>query len=303
MPSRSSLARLLQLASLFQMALALGWLLARWSVSPAQAVLGAAGIMFIAPLALAVEFVLVWHVGRGDSAPKPTPLQLVCAWVSETAHLFRTFYWRQPYRWRAVPDQLDPVCAGRTGVVLVHGFMCNRGFWNAWMRELRGRGRAYVAVNLEPVFTSIDDYAAAIEEAVAKVRLCTGRPPLLVCHSMGGLAARAWWRRYGAPGAVAGLLTIGTPHGGTWLARMSSRVNGRQMRLGSDWLRQLAGEEAGRPLPPHACWYSNCDNVVFPASTATLPMGERHFVPGQPHVALAFHPEVRRDFLDWLDRS
>ena len=98
------------------------------------------------------------------------------------------------------------------------------------------------------------------------------------------------------------MLTIGTPHGGTWLARWSTRTNGRQMRLHSDWLLQLSADEARRPLPRHACWYSNCDNVVFPASTALLPFGEQHFVPGQAHVALAFHPEVHRGFLDWLDR-
>ena len=303
MPSRSRLARLLQLATVSQIALALGWLIARWPISPVQALAGAALVMFIAPLALAVEFVLVSRIGARDPAPKPTFLQLLRAWLAETAHLFRTFYWRQPYRWKAVPDHLGAACAGRTGVVLVHGFMCNRGFWNAWMSDLHGRGRAFVAVNLEPVFGSIDGYAEAVEGAVARVRECTGLPPLLVCHSMGGLAARAWWRRYGRAGAVAGLLTVGTPHGGTWLARLSTRVNGRQMRLCSDWLRQLAAAESQRPLPPHACWYSNCDNVVFPASTAVLPLGEQHFVSGQAHVALAFHPQVRRGFLKWLEGS
>jgi triacylglycerol lipase len=41
------------------------------------------------------------------------------------------------------------------------------------------------------VFGGIDDYAPLIEQAVQQVTQATGRPPLLVCHSMGGLAARA----------------------------------------------------------------------------------------------------------------
>jgi hypothetical protein len=303
MPRRSSLARLLQLACLFQVGVALAWLVGRWNAAPVQALLGAVLILFIAPLALAAEFVIVWRIARTDPTPRPTGLQLARAWLSETRQLYGTFYWRQPFRWRLLPDHLDAACAGRTGVVLVHGFVCNRGFWNPWMRELRARGHAFVAVNLEPVFASIDAYAGAIEEAVQRVARCTGRPPLLVCHSMGGLAARAWWRDAGGQPAVAGLVTIGTPHGGTWIARFSASPNGRQMRLASAWLRRLAAGEAGRPLPPLACWYSNCDNVVFPASTAVLAGGEGRFIAGEPHIALAFHPQVRQAVLALLGRS
>jgi triacylglycerol lipase len=302
MPRQSSLARLLQAACLLQLALATVWLAWRWPNEPVQAVAVAALILGIAPIALAIEFITIARVTRIDTAPQPTAGQLVRAWITETVQLFRTFYWRQPFRWRAVADHLDPACRGRTGVVLVHGFMCNRGFWNAWMTQLRERRHAYIAVNLEPAFGSLDHYARTIDEAVASLSRLTGRPPVLVCHSMGGLAARAWWRQAADHQRVAHLVTIATPHGGTWLARLSRRTNGRQMQWRSHWLRQLSRDEALRPLPPTTCWYSSCDNVVFPASTATLPDADNRFVPGQPHVALAFHPEVRRSFLDLLER-
>jgi triacylglycerol lipase len=302
MPRRSSLARLLQVACLSQLALALLWLAWRWPDAPGQALLGAILVMFIAPAVLAIEFLIVAQLARTDPAPPPTPGQLARAWVSETSHLFRTFYWRQPFCWRAAPDHLDPACSGRVGVVLVHGFMCNRGFWNAWLDDLRSRGHACTAVNLEPVFGSIDDYAGRIGEAVAALTRLTGRAPVLVCHSMGGLAARAWWRDAAARQPIAHLVTIATPHGGTWLARFSNRANGQQMRLHSDWLRRLAQDEASQPLPATTCWYSSCDNVVFPASTATLPAADNRFVPGQPHVALAFHPEVRQGCMELIAR-
>jgi pimeloyl-ACP methyl ester carboxylesterase len=80
------------------------------------------------------------------------------------------------------------------GVVLVHGFLCNRAFWTPWLAPLRARGHAFVAVTLEPAFGSIDDYAPAIEAAVRRVTEATGQAPLIVGHSMGGLAIRAWLR-------------------------------------------------------------------------------------------------------------
>jgi triacylglycerol esterase/lipase EstA (alpha/beta hydrolase family) len=156
-----------------------------------------------------------------------------------------------------------------------------------------------VAVNLEPPFGPIDAYAAAIDDAVARVTAATGRPPLLVCHSMGGLAARAWLRS-SAPGRVCHVVTIGTPHGGTWLGRFSHLHNGRQMRLGSQWVRALPQDIASQV--PFTCWYSNCDNIVFPASTATLPGADNRLVRGAAHVELAFRPEVFAHALEALRR-
>lgn len=302
MPRRSALARLLQVACIAHLALAFAWLAWRWPVSATQAIAGAAAILLVPSAALAIELVIVAFVGRCDPAPRPSIPQLARAWLSETVHLFRTFYWRQPFRWRAEPDHLDPARRGRVGVVLVHGFMCNRGFWNEWLRALRERGHPCMAVNLEPPFAPIETCEDCIEQAVHRMEQLTGRAPVLLCHSMGGLAARAWWRTRGNAGRVAHLATIGSPHGGTWLARLSRRANGRQMRLGGEWLAKLAHDEADRPLPPTTCWYSNCDNVVFPASTATLRGADNLFIAGEPHVALGFHPEVRRSFLELLTR-
>ena len=35
-------------------------------------------------------------------------------------------------------------------VVLVHGYVCNRGFWAPWMARLRAQGHCVIAPNLEP---------------------------------------------------------------------------------------------------------------------------------------------------------
>jgi pimeloyl-ACP methyl ester carboxylesterase len=302
MPSRSRLARRLQVSCALVFALAAGWCAWRWPHSPLQALAGAAFVLAVPSLVLAIELGIVRLVGTAHAdIPAPSVLQLVRAWASEVRHFHHAFCWRQPFRWRAAADTLDDRCHGRTGVVLVHGFMCNRGFWTLWLQRLAAQGRACIAVNLEPVYGSIDGYAQTIDEAVRHVAALTGRPPLLVAHSMGGLAARAWWRVRGRGNTIAHLVTIGSPHGGTWLARLSTRANGRQMRLRNRWLQALAADEKRRPLPAATCWYSNCDNVVFPAATAMLPLGENRFLAGQAHVALAFHPAVLAHCLQVLD--
>ena len=122
-------------------------------------------------------------------------------------------------------------------------------FWTPWLRELRAADRAFVAVDLEPVFGSIDRYVQTIDAAIVRVTAATGQPPLLICHSMGGLAARAWLRD--ADGArVHRIVTLGTPHRGTWLARFGRTANGRQMRMGGEWLQRIDGERTSvRQVP------------------------------------------------------
>ena len=76
---------------------------------------------------------------------------------------------------------LPPAAArGRRGPLLVHGFVCNRGLWNPWLERLHARGIPFVAVDLEPVFGSIDDYVRILENAVQRLERCTGLAPVIV---------------------------------------------------------------------------------------------------------------------------
>jgi triacylglycerol lipase len=274
-----------------------------WGWALAVVLFGTAGHALV----LGFEFICLAWVNRGDPAPPPTTGELLRAWWSESVIAPRVFAWRQPFRHDAWPDVVEPLAAPasggvssptppRRGVVLVHGFICNRAFWQPWYPRLRALGIPHASVDLEPVFGSIDAYAAQIEAAVQRIEAATGLPPVLVCHSMGGLAARAWLRenarRGGREERVHRIITIGTPHQGTWLARWSFTPNGHQMRQGSPWLRELVADESAARRARFICYYSPCDNIVFPPSTAVLPGAEAHLVRGAAHVHMAFLPEV-----------
>jgi triacylglycerol lipase len=298
MQSRSALARLQQGTTLSVLAAALAWAW-YWRATPWLALAGFALIAFFYSLVLAVEFIALRFFGGGDPAPRPTTAELLRAWLSETLAAPRVFCWRQPFRWREIPDHLEPSASTspKRGVVFIHGFVCNRGFWNPWMNELRDRGHCFAAVNLEPIFGSIDAYVPIVEAAVDRVTRATGLPPVLVCHSMGGLAARAWLCAMKADTRVHRVVTIGSPHHGTWLARFSHLTNGRQMQRQGEWLRCLHEQGGADGHSRFTCWYSNCDNIVFPASTATLDGADNRLVRGVAHVALAFHPQVMHESL------
>jgi len=292
------LARLQQITTLGLLALALLWGGLAWRAGhPAWAWGGALLIVFGYALVLALEFVLMHWVHGDDPAPRATPWQLLLAWCGEVGAAPRVFCWRQPFRSRRWPDHLPADARGRRGIVLVHGLVCNRGVWNPWLEDLQARGVPFVAVNLEPVFGSLDDYVAIIDAAVQRIKGATGLAPLIVAHSMGGLALRRWWAEPCNAARVHHAITLGTPHQGTWLARFALTANGRQMQPGSAWLRALAAMEPAGRAAQLSCFYSHCDNIVFPPSTATLPGADNRHLRGVAHVHMAWHPEPQQEAL------
>ncbi len=287
------LARLQQFTTLGGTLLAVLWALLAWRMgSPAW---GWAGLLVVLggyAGVLALEFTLVHVVGHGgDPTPPARPVDLVRAWWGEVRAAPRAFCWRQPFRSRRWPDHLPADAAGRRGVLLVHGFVCNRGLWNPWLQRLAARGVPVVAVNLEPVFGSIDDYIGIIEQGMSKLQVCTGLAPIVVAHSMGGLALRRWWCEQQDNARVHHVLTLGTPHQGTWLARFALTRNARQMRRASPWLLALSAREPPGRAARFTCFYSHCDNIVFPPATATLHGADNHHLPGVAHVQMADRPE------------
>ena len=252
----------------------------------------------------AFKFFLAALVNRGDPAPRASSAAWVRACGRELWCALKVFGWWQPFRSGATADWLPDRPGSQTGVVFIHGFLCNRGIWMRWLKALNDEGRAYSAITLEPVFGSIDGYVAQVETAIARVTAATGRPPILVCHSMGGLAARAWLRAAGPHGGqrVRHIITLGTPHHGTWLAKFSRAQNGREMRHGSPWVRELSGAPDNWSSR-FTCWYSNCDNIVFPATTATLAGADNRLAAGVAHLELALDKHVMNACLETIRAS
>lgn len=297
------LARLQALLTVGAIAVSGVWAFIAWRVGhPAWAPVAAIAIVGGYAGIQAVEFMFLHRLHREDPTPRAKASQLLRAWWGEVSSAPRVFCWNQPFRSQVYPDRLRPNAPSRQrrGVVLVHGFFCNRGLWNDWLRRLQALDIPVVAVNLEPVFGPIDAYAETIERAVRQLEQATGLAPVVVAHSMGGLALRHWWAHADNGRRVHRAIAIGTPHRGTWLAHFAFSENGRQMRLASDWHRQLASREPPDRAAKFTCFYSHCDNIVFPASNATLPGADNRHLPEVAHVHMVERLEPYEEMLRWV---
>ncbi len=304
------LARLQKLITLGAVVLTLLILWSFWRQG--YAVLGfvvAALFLSAYALILGVEFSLLRIVHGNDPTPRASGKQLLRAWWGEVCSAPAVFCWRQPFFSRRWPDLLpaeahtttnsaprstaaaEPDLSKRRGVLLVHGFLCNRGIWNRWLQRLHTQRIPFVAVNLEPVFGSIDEHINTLDTAVADLFRTTGLAPVAVVHSMGGLVLRRWYAQQTDAARLHHVVTIGTPHQGTWLARLALTHNARQMQQQSEWLRTLAAGEVQQRAQHFTCFYSHCDNIVFPPASATLAGADNRHLQGLAHVQMVDAPE------------
>ncbi len=291
------LARIQKFIAFTLLAALLGAIAIGWRLGSGWVVVAAAGLM-IGGYAGALAFEFRWMLRSYDrrDALRPRASELVRAWAAEAATAPKVFLWRQPFASQRYPDHLPATPLGLRGLVLVHGFFCNRGLWNPWLSRLRAEGIPFVAVSLEPVFGAIDGYRHTIDAAARRLEHATGLAPLIVGHSMGGLAARAWlsempespWHR---------VVTIASPHAGTRLGVRGRGANITEMRVGSDWLLRLAARETAATRRRFTCFWGHCDNIVFPTRNATLAGADNRHLPDTPHVKMVYHPAVLDEVL------
>ena len=296
--------RWLLLCELLLYALLGGWLVSRVGRTPLQALGFAAGLFFAGRM---VFVLATFALSLPASDPVPPAIRvgpLGALWMVAVEYVafFLLFTLVQPFeRFWLGPDRLAKSSDPRLPLLLIHGYQCNRGFW-FWLRpRLEAAGWTVATHNLEPVWADIDDYAQGVEQRIDEVLGATGAPQvILVGHSMGGLVLRAYLRRHGR-GKVARIVTLGSPHQGTRLARLGIGRNARQMRLGSSWLGALA-QPGAVPLPPVAVSIFSChDNYVFPQQAcSTLEGAANVAVGGVSHLGMAISPLVLGKLLEAL---
>lgn len=212
---------------------------------------------------------------------------------------FRTF------EKRTAPNPTGPP------VLLVHGYGCNSGYWHAMSKALLQAGISHRAVDMEPVIGGIDEYVPSIARAVATLRAESGSEKIIiVAHSMGGLAARAYLRKYGLRG-IAKVITLGTPHRGTGIARFGIGLNCRQMHwtadgqegVSSEWLRALQANETPDMRALFVSIYSHHDNIIAPQTSSDLQGAKNVELYGIGHVALASDPTVQTLVIDEIRQT
>lgn len=188
--------------------------------------------------------------------------------------------------------------------VLVHGYNGSRRDLMALARHLSGLGFRTETVALPTFLNGVDDQAQRLNAVVATMG--GSGPVMFVAHSMGGLVVRRaladkpeWMARRGTAGAV----FIGTPFGGSALARIAADLG--VAPLGGPAVRDLLPLAAEVPPSPPVRWcviaggnggegwnplVPGDDDGMIAVDETQLADGEDRLLIHAMHVGLLRHP-------------
>src|SRR5680860_1516453 len=162
----------------------------------------------------------------------------------------------------------QPAC---TPVLLVHGYFHNRSAFLALSRSLRRTGLLSVhTFDYNPMLNSMGQLAAQLAVEVQRVLAATGAECcMIVGHSMGGLVARSYVQDLGGQDTVDTVITLGTPHRGTYTSYLGPGRALAELRPGSPYLQGL--EQTARPSAVRWIAYSSdLDVMITPSVSAEL---------------------------------
>ena len=202
---------------------------------------------------------------------------------------------------RARPDD------GHRPIVFLHGLGGHRGNFlpmRGWL-GLHGRRRGY-AIGMTPgvsLATLGRELSVVIEEILAINGLSEDGQVDIVAHSMGGVVARLAMLELTTLQRVHTLITLGTPHAGTQLARLGGTDRCHDLRPDSPVMAALAMQTPWRGPARLICLWSASDPIMQPAETAMVDGAESRMMAAHNHTDYLLKKSVWKVVLTDLNRA
>jgi triacylglycerol lipase len=176
----------------------------------------------------------------------------------------------------------------RNPVLLIHG-IADSGRNMLWLAHyLRREGWEVYTLNLKPNWgqKGLEPLAGQID-AYAREQFGTRRFDL-VGFSMGGLVSRYYVQRLGGLDHVDHFVTLSAPHNGTLMAHLIPNQGCREMRPGSPFLRDLAGDADKLDGLKFTSLYTPLDLVIVPPRSSEMQQARNIRMPILAHPFMIF---------------
>lgn len=192
-------------------------------------------------------------------------------------------------------------------VILLHGILGQKHlYWNLFKRRLRQDGFRYHECILPYALLGDIRIAAGIlhDKVEATLRGDKATKVDLVCHSAGGLVARYYMMYLGGDKRIGHMVTMGSPHQGTYFSYLLGANNfiqvAKQTRPGSHFLDEINGPGAVPTHIPFCNIWSPLDAIVIPSFNSHLPGSQAIKVPFCSHWGFLIRKDVYETVRDAL---
>jgi triacylglycerol lipase len=152
-------------------------------------------------------------------------------------------------------------------------------------KYLRDQGKSVHTPTLSPSLgqAGLDELAGQLSSFVDEAVPAAEKFDL-VGFSMGGLVSRYYIQKMGGSRRVANFVTLGAPHNGSLLAWVISNPGCRQMRPGSDFLKDLNHDTSALDEVNFTSIWTPFDLSILPPASSKMPQARNEWLP------IALHP-------------
>lgn len=181
----------------------------------------------------------------------------------------------------------------RNPVLLVHGIWDTAKVFSKMRSHLNQQGCDVRDLDLVPNNgdATLEELAEQVADYI-KTNFTLNQTLDLVGFSMGGIVSRYYIQRLGGVKRIQRFITISSPHNGTWIAYGSQRPGAKQMRPGSQFLRDLNQDiEILRQVDYTSIW-TPLDLMIVPASSSKIPLGKEIVIPVALHAWMLIDPKI-----------
>jgi len=184
-------------------------------------------------------------------------------------------------------------------VVFLHGFCASPGVFRPFRDRLARDGIASASFMHLPG-TSVAGIAKKLAALVATIP--EDIRVHIVGHSLGGLAARWYVQELGGEHRVSRTISLGSPFGGTEVARRFPILVGKDLQRDGAFLTQLRAR-AQAVATPHVSFVGSRDSVVIPIEGALLAGYPLVVRPNVGHNAMLYDPPTMDAVVDLVRES
>jgi triacylglycerol lipase len=189
-------------------------------------------------------------------------------------------------------------------ILFVHGWNASSSTWSTMVSRFKADGwTSAELVNWSYNFRQSNATTASqIGQKVDSMLRVTGATKVdIVTHSMGALSARYYVRNLSGDGKVDALVTLGGANHGTATANFCFDTSCFEMRPNSTFINNLNADDETWGTPRYATWWSDCDEVISPHSSALLAGATNTQTACITHSQLHEDAGVYQQVRDWVN--
>lgn len=191
-----------------------------------------------------------------------------------------------------------------TPIVMVHGFWDTCNVFNRMASVLKNQRKiVYHGLTLQPNngTVSIEKMAEQLKEYIDS-HLGKEQKIILIGFSMGGLVSRYYLQYLGGLARTEKLITISTPHKGTYTAYALNRIACVEMRPNSLFLEKINRDLHLLEQISFTSIWTKYDTTIIPNNSSQLSVGTTIKLPFGIHPLMPFSSKVIQLVSDAIDQ-